>query len=241
MLNDGYGNPLSEDSESGILDSYTGWFHRIAATMVRRDDLRYDDVLQEGRIAAWKAIQNHDPERGPLDYWIKRRSHWAMKSAVLGSSYTGEDRPVDNAVQANGTENRDKIRAFLRTNARATNKQISEATGLAPSLVTYHMKRMTHDVEKPSETLLSALMEDSSFDIAAAGDLLEDILSAYHNGEISDALSSLTPNERKYVNLRFWEGLTHTELTDAFGYNPGAIWTQAKKKLKPKLEHLIGV
>ena len=242
MINDGYGDSPSENSESEILDSYTNWIHRIALKSLRRSDARFDDAVQEARIAAWKALKEHTPDRGPLDYWVKQRIHWTILDIVQDRRpFTGEKRAAPAVTQTRGTESREKIRAFLRTNTRATNKEISAATGLTPATISYHMKRMTHDVEKPATTLLSALMEDPQFDIVAAGDLLESVTEAYHNGEISEALNVLTANERRYVSLRFWEELTHAEIAEKFGYNPGAVWTQAKKKLKPKLQHLIGV
>lgn len=67
---------------------------------------------------------------------------------------------------------------------------------------------------------------------------------AYHEGEICAAVSRLSPQQQKYVQLRFWDGLKGQELVKAFGYDPQALWSSsrngAKKKLRGDLAHLSG-
>jgi DNA-directed RNA polymerase specialized sigma24 family protein len=48
----------------------------------------------------------------------------------------------------------------------------------------------------------------------------------------------LSPGERKYVLLKYWGGLTDTEMIQHFGYRPKTIGTSAHKKLKKELAHL---
>jgi DNA-directed RNA polymerase specialized sigma24 family protein len=68
---------------------------------------------------------------------------------------------------------------------------------------------------------------------------------AYHYGEIGDAIDRLTPQQKKYVQLRFWDGYKGQELKEAFGYDPQALWSSskngAKKKLRGDLAHLAEV
>lgn len=64
---------------------------------------------------------------------------------------------------------------------------------------------------------------------------------AYHHGQIGAALDVLTTQQREYVVARFWGGLTHTELTELFGYQPQSIWTRARPKLAVALAHLEDV
>lgn len=79
---------------------------------------------------------------------------------------------------------------------------------------------------------------------AALGHVLiaEGVIMAYHHGEIAQALDSLTPRQREYVELRFWRGMEHPELEAHFGYNPGSLWSAkkggARVRLAKELAHL---
>ncbi len=79
-------------------------------------------------------------------------------------------------------------------------------------------------------------------DLEAVDDV-ESMAIAYHNGEIADAIASLTPNQRRYVELRFYKGLTHSQIERIFGYNPGCVWSDkrngARVALESKLSHLL--
>jgi DNA-directed RNA polymerase specialized sigma24 family protein len=67
---------------------------------------------------------------------------------------------------------------------------------------------------------------------------LGDIALAYHHGEISAAIDSLSPGEQKYVFLKYWGGLTDTEMKEYFGYRPKTIGIAARQKLIKELAHL---
>lgn len=64
---------------------------------------------------------------------------------------------------------------------------------------------------------------------------------AYHYGEIALALAELTPQERRYVYLRFWQGYDGKALNEHFGTLRSAetYWTRgARPKLAQKLSDL---
>lgn len=69
---------------------------------------------------------------------------------------------------------------------------------------------------------------------------LPDVEMAYHAGEIAAALDRLTPRQREYVMLRFWHGYRLPEMRAHFGYEPSALWRDAKKALSASLAHLEG-
>ncbi len=75
-----------------------------------------------------------------------------------------------------------------------------------------------------------------------ANDDVEAVSVAYHAGEVAKALARLTPNQRKYVFMRFYQGMTHAEIAEVFGYNPGCVWSDkrrgAREKLRAELGHL---
>lgn len=80
-------------------------------------------------------------------------------------------------------------------------------------------------------------------DYVAGGDDLEGTELAYHDAELSAAISRLSPAQRRYVESRFWAGMTEEEMkTEVFGYNPVGLWYSkkngARKKLRQDLGHL---
>lgn len=48
-----------------------------------------DDLAQEGMIAAWRALSTHDPEKGPLDYWVKKKAKLKMLDIVVRRDWVG--------------------------------------------------------------------------------------------------------------------------------------------------------
>jgi RNA polymerase sigma factor (sigma-70 family) len=76
----------------------------------------------------------------------------------------------------------------------------------------------------------------------ASGDVVDEVMDAYHSGEIMAAIDKLSPKQREYVMLRFYMGYEHPQLEAHFGYNPGALWSSKKNgaryKLMQELEHL---
>lgn len=161
-----------------------------------------------------------------------------QRSKVTGAQDVGQAR-TKHSPQASGIETRTRIRAYLRDHPGATGKQIAADLGLAQSSVSYHRKRLHDDVEAPpGATSLDALL-DNGFDPTSAADVLDGIVQAYMDGQVAQALSCLTPAERKYVVLRFWHGCEPAELTAAFGYAPHALWRTAKARLAPVLADLV--
>jgi RNA polymerase sigma factor (sigma-70 family) len=77
---------------------------------------------------------------------------------------------------------------------------------------------------------------------ATAPDVLDAILLAYHEGEIVRALNLLPAKHREYIVLRFWGGLTHTEIAARQGLSKQhvqRIWqTQIRPRLAQTLAHL---
>jgi RNA polymerase sigma factor (sigma-70 family) len=75
-----------------------------------------------------------------------------------------------------------------------------------------------------------------------AVDAMEGVMWAYHRGAILDAISRLTPGQRKYVYLRFWCGFRGPDMVAAFGYDPHGLWSSptngARKKLRASLYRL---
>jgi RNA polymerase sigma factor (sigma-70 family) len=82
---------------------------------------------------------------------------------------------------------------------------------------------------------------DSSFE-AAAPEVFDSVLIAYHEGEIVRALNLLPARDREYVVLRFWGGLTHAEIAarqNLSKQHMQRIWLKSTKpRLAQALAHL---
>lgn len=215
------------------------WLHQTAYGMTGATD--HEDLVQEGRIAVWKALQRADLSDPGLAGYVTRAAKGRMIDIVTGQRrQTGHDAPEGKVVTNDrGRQAREKIRAVLAANPEATGAEIARQTGLSPATVSVQRKRLDIDTEIDAPGSLQAL-KDAGYDAPGREEgLLDMIVQAYFYGEISAALSVLTPNERRYVNLRFWEGLSAPELKREFGYDPSSIWRTAKHRLRPVLEEIL--
>lgn len=245
MINDGFGDgpQYARLTRQEILDSVLPdrlrWLRVVASQMGSVNDR--DDLVQEGLIAMWRALDSYDPATGvPLPQWLQHKARYRMLDVRNGKALTGAPKPDADApkTDARGAAAREKIKAVLRANPNATGRQIAAETSMSTATVSYHRQRLGYDREPLTYTSLEALL-DEGFDPTGAGEVLDSVIAAYAEGEILRALNVLTPAERKYVVLRFWRGATPSELRAAFGYEPTGVWVSAKRRLKPVLAHLL--
>lgn len=68
--------------------------------------------------------------------------------------------------------------------------------------------------------------------------LPEGLALAYHRGAIHQAICRLTPDEQRYVVLRFWHGKSNPEIDPHVEGNVVHIWRTAKDKLRGDLGKL---
>ncbi len=83
--------------------------------------------------------------------------------------------------------------------------------------------------------------EGDYLDAMSVGDNIDDVMWAYHEGEVARALDALTPKQREYVFRRFWLGEPVSEIKRAMQTNTSTMWASAKKRLEKELAHLAGV
>lgn len=222
------------------LQQYTGWLHTVARNMT--NGALHDDLVQEGYIAMWRALGTHNPDKGALDFWLKRQAVLRMKSIVRGDSMTTDQERKNTAghTTERGNETRKRLAEHLVHRPNATLAEIAEALGMSESAVHYQLKKMgTVDISSAltKETVSVEAMKDAGWDLEGPGHL-DGIEVAYHAGEIVRALDVLTPAQRKYVIARFWGGQTKAELRDLFGYDPSSLWRTAKPRLQDRLSYL---
>ncbi len=66
-------------NERELLLSYRPWLRAIATRM---QPLRAEEIAQEGWIAIWRAVQSHDAEFAPQDFWLKKNALDRMRSVL---------------------------------------------------------------------------------------------------------------------------------------------------------------
>lgn len=66
------------------LEKHRNWLVRTARGIgnARNGAIGIDDIVQEGMIAMWQAMDSHDPRRGDRLMWMKANARWRMKSLV---------------------------------------------------------------------------------------------------------------------------------------------------------------
>lgn len=82
-------------------------------------------------------------------------------------------------------------------------------------------------------------------EIVDSSDWVDEVINAYHHGEIAQALAALTFTQRQQVFARIWCGMTEAEIAALQGVSVSAVsrhWTQdIRPQLLEKLGHLIEV
>lgn len=83
-LSDGFGDQPLVESDEAIIDSYTKWLHKVANDYLPLWHERHDDVVQEGRIAMWRALATYDATKGSLPSWLTTAAKQRMKDVSFG-------------------------------------------------------------------------------------------------------------------------------------------------------------
>jgi DNA-directed RNA polymerase specialized sigma24 family protein len=74
------------------LGAYHRWLYKMAGEFLPSGtcDPAIDDLVQEGRIAMWKAYQAYDDCKGTLSPWLTNAARMRMKDIARGHGrYTG--------------------------------------------------------------------------------------------------------------------------------------------------------
>ena len=56
--------------------------------------------------------------------------------------------------------------------------------------------------------------------------------------DVKAAVARLTPNERRFIYMRYWLKMSWTEVEEELGYGPQPVWRSARDKLRRELVHL---
>ena len=151
-------------------------------------------------------------------------------------------------VRPNGEDHDDLVQHGLIAMWKALDS-FDESKGALPAWLTFKASGAMKDALRPRVKHVQHLDLDQvvrpEFTPEACieyPDLLQGLERAYHAGEVARALDALTPKQREYVRLRFWEGAGPAQMRAHFGYDPQALWSSkrngAKYKLQERLAHL---
>lgn len=170
-----------------------------------------DDLVQEGYIAMWRALDSYDETKGALAGWLTYRARLRMLECVGRGQWTGKPAKHDGRHKVEREEGSQNV----------TRRVV-----------------LSLDAPRGDGSTLADLLDGIGY--------LEGTELAYHHGEIMAALAALTPAQRKYVEARFWHGMSESEIkAEVFGYDAGSLWRSQKNgarlKLAEALGHLAGV
>lgn len=149
--------------------------------------------------------------------WLQRTARaltYGRRSAVIEDDIVQEGWLAMWKAYINYDSERGPLDLWLKANARWRMKTI----------VSGHYNKENADEEVPELPYV-----------------IGDIETAYHDGEIMDAINRLTPKQRDYVFRRFWLGQYESEMKAHFGYTPTGLWhgkSGARMKLQQQLAHL---
>ncbi|MET7363303.1 sigma-70 family RNA polymerase sigma factor [Streptomyces sp. NPDC005562] len=153
-LNDGYGDNLTVDE---VLGQYESWLHARAHQMLASTDHRHEDLVQEGRIAMWRALQQHDPAKGALPSWLTQHATWHMHQVLSrGGTWTGKPRGASTSrveVKVHSVESLDQI---LHPDADSGRAADTAAGGATPDLAEEAMQAYHRGEIAEAIALLSA-------------------------------------------------------------------------------------
>lgn len=119
MILDGYGDQMPADDDSAIIAAYERWLHKVANDYLMPWDERHDDLVQEGRIAMWRALAKYDPAAGSLPSWLTTAAKMRMKTLAFGKGQpTGHEavrgvRDVDVAASLDALIEEDGAEGLL--------------------------------------------------------------------------------------------------------------------------------
>ena len=74
---------------SAIIGNYHSWLYKMARVYRSFDSNDHDDLVQEGRVAIWKALDTYDPALGALPSWLTTAAKMRMREVVHRGNWTG--------------------------------------------------------------------------------------------------------------------------------------------------------
>lgn len=92
-------------SPDETIASYHNWLYKIATQLISASSPHLDDLVQEGRLAMWLAMESYTPSKGSLPAWLTRKARYRMLDVARKSLWTNQP-PVslDEVVTTRGKD-----------------------------------------------------------------------------------------------------------------------------------------
>jgi DNA-directed RNA polymerase specialized sigma24 family protein len=96
-------------TDDDLLAEYYGWLRTVAGNLTGFDDPGLDDLIQEGYIAMWQALQNYDPDKGQLAPRLKYMAKQRMRNVAYGHHQWTGHAPVRGGQEPPVVEHYDAL------------------------------------------------------------------------------------------------------------------------------------
>ena len=73
-----------------IITRFEPWLQKTARSIAGSTSPNLDDLIQEGRLALWNALETYNPSRGALPSWLVYKARYRMYEVVQGKPWTGQ-------------------------------------------------------------------------------------------------------------------------------------------------------
>lgn len=77
-------------SPDETIASYHNWLYKIATQLISASSPHLDDLVQEGRLAMWLAMESYTPSKGSLPAWLTRKARYRMLDVARKSLWTDQ-------------------------------------------------------------------------------------------------------------------------------------------------------
>lgn len=72
-------------TDPSIISDFDKWLHAVANRLLKdASEADHQDLVQEGRVAMWRALHTHDESLGALPSWLVRAAEMRMKDVAWG-------------------------------------------------------------------------------------------------------------------------------------------------------------
>lgn len=182
------------------------------AKKYHRNNINFDDLLQESSIGLIKAVDKFDPDLGYkfstyASWWIKQAALQYINESLTDIKVPTHSRLLNAKIKKCKTELENKL------GREPTLKEISEVLDIPEKKIKYTIKAngavTSLDKENKSKkdgTSTSNSLKDVIEDKSDYVDPEKQMLSKELNALIKQSLSLLTPKEEKILRLRFGIG-----------------------------------
>ena len=80
---------MTEDATE-VLTRFDPWLQKVARSILSPSHPNLEDLVQEGRVALWKALGTFNGERSHLTHWVTYRARNRMLEVATGKCWTGQ-------------------------------------------------------------------------------------------------------------------------------------------------------